>query len=88
MAGILLALEASWHGWNLYFGTWDPQKNLPLHGMIIIAMVYMTTIEGLRPTWSSVWKTALIGNLSLLLYPPFALADRRSRQGESAAAPP
>ena len=193
MAGILLALEASWHGWNLIHGAWNVQQNLPLHacsisswctiyilltrsyrvyeiiyfvgiagaaqavltpdagiyglphfravqtlalhGMIVIAMVYMTTIEGFRPTWSSVWKTVLVGNLFLLfvagvnyligsnymytrqkpatsslldilgpwpwyllagelvavmlvllLYLPFALADRRARRSDSAAA--
>ena len=195
MAGILLALEASWHGWNLMHDAWAVQQNLPLHvcsisswctiyilltrsfrvyeiiyfvgiagaaqavltpdagiyglphfraiqtlalhGMIVIAMVYMTTIEGFRPTWSSVWKTVLVGNLYLLfvagvnylvgsnymytrnkpataslldilgpwpwyllagelvafslvllLYMPFALADRRARLSESPAPPP
>ena len=124
MAGILLALEASWHGWNLIYDAWNVQQNLPLHacsisswctiyilltrsyrvyeiiyfvgiagamqavltpdagiyglphfraiqtlalhGMIVIAMVFMTTIEGFRPTWSSVWKTVLVGNVYLL----------------------
>lgn len=124
MAGVLLVLEGSWHGWNLVNDTWSVQQNLPLHvcsisswctiyilltrsyrvyeviyfigiagaaqavltpdagiyglphfraiqtlalhGMIVIAMVYMTTIEGFRPTWSSVWKTVLVGNLYLL----------------------
>ena len=125
MAGVLLVLEVSWHGWNLMHGAWNVQQHLPLHacsisswctiyilltrsyrvyeiiyfigiagaaqavltpdaggyglphfraiqtlalhGMIVIAMVYMTTIEGFRPTWSSVWKTVLVGNLYLVL---------------------
>ena len=36
------------------------------HGMIVIAMVYMTAIEGLRPQWSSIWKTMVAINLLML----------------------
>lgn len=36
------------------------------HGMIVIALVYMTTIEGFRPTWSSIWKTMLVANVYML----------------------
>ena len=42
-------------------------QTLATHGLIIIAMVYMTTIEKFRPTWSSVWKTLLIANVYLVL---------------------
>lgn len=42
-------------------------QTLSAHGMIIIAMTYMTVIEGFRPTWKSLWKTMLIGNVYLLL---------------------
>ena len=41
-------------------------QTLMAHGVIVVAMVYMTTIEGFRPTWSSVWKTMLLCNLYLL----------------------
>lgn len=41
-------------------------QTLAAHGMIVIALVYMTTIEGLRPTWTSIWKTMLFGNLYML----------------------
>lgn len=41
-------------------------QTLAAHGMIVIALVYMTTIEGLRPTWASIWKTMLFGNLYML----------------------
>ena len=41
-------------------------QTLAAHGMIVIALVYMTTIEGLRPTWSSIWRTMLFGNMYLL----------------------
>ena len=36
------------------------------HGMIVIALVYMTAIEGFRPTWSSIWKTLLVANVYML----------------------
>jgi hypothetical integral membrane protein (TIGR02206 family) len=42
-------------------------QTLATHGLIIIAMVYMTTIEKFRPTWSSVWKTMLIINVYLVI---------------------
>ena len=42
-------------------------QTLAGHGMIIIAMVYMTAIEGFRPTWKSVWKTMLVGNIYLVI---------------------
>jgi hypothetical integral membrane protein (TIGR02206 family) len=42
-------------------------QTLATHGLIIIAMVYMTTIEKFRPTWSSVWRTMLIANIYLVL---------------------
>ena len=41
-------------------------QTLAAHGMIVIALVYMTVIEGMRPTWSSIWKTMLFGNLYML----------------------
>jgi len=40
-------------------------QTLSAHGMIVIAMTYMTAIEGFRPTWKSLWKTMLIGNVYL-----------------------
>ena len=41
-------------------------QTLSAHGLIIIAMVYMTVIEGFRPTWRSLWKTMLVGNVYLV----------------------
>jgi hypothetical integral membrane protein (TIGR02206 family) len=40
---------------------------LAAHGLIIIAMVYMTAIEGFRPTWKSLWKTMLLINIYLVV---------------------
>ena len=31
-------------------------QTLFAHGLIILALVYMTTICGLRPTWASIWR--------------------------------
>ena len=36
------------------------------HGLIIISALYMTIVEGFRPTWQSVKKVAIYGNLYLL----------------------
>ncbi len=41
-------------------------QTLAAHGMIVIAMVYMTAIEGFRPSLSSVWKTMLAANVYLV----------------------
>lgn len=42
-------------------------QTLISHGMIVVAMVYMTSIEGFRPNWSSVWKTMLAINAYLFI---------------------
>ena len=42
-------------------------QTLFAHGLIVIAMVYMTTIEGFRPTWRSLWKTLLLCNVYLVV---------------------
>jgi len=42
-------------------------QTLFAHGLIVIAMVYMTTIEGFRPTWRSLWKTMLLCNVYLVV---------------------
>ena len=34
-----------------------------LHGLLILAVVYMTTVEGFRPTWRSLPRVILIANL-------------------------
>ena len=45
-------------------------QTLSAHGMIVIIMVYMATIEGYRPTWASVWKTLLALNVYLVVVTP------------------
>ncbi len=40
-------------------------QTLISHGMIVVALVYMTAIEGQRPTWASIWKTMLFLNVYL-----------------------
>ena len=40
---------------------------LTLHGLIIVAVVYMTAVEGFRPTWGSLPRGILITNLYWLL---------------------
>jgi hypothetical integral membrane protein (TIGR02206 family) len=36
------------------------------HGLIISASVYLTVVEGFRPTWKSIGRAVLAGNLYLL----------------------
>lgn len=36
---------------------------LTLHGAIIVAVVYMTVVEGFRPYWRSLFRVALIANI-------------------------
>jgi len=33
------------------------------HGLIVTSAIYMTTVEGFRPTWKSILRVAVIGNL-------------------------
>ena len=35
------------------------------HGLIISAVVYLTVVEGFRPTWKSIPRVVLVGNLYL-----------------------
>lgn len=42
-------------------------QSLSSHGLLIIALVYMTTIEGFRPTWKSIWLTMLVVNVYMLI---------------------
>ncbi len=42
-------------------------QTLISHGMLVIAMVFVTTIEGQRPTWMSLWKTMLALNVYLVV---------------------
>ena len=41
-------------------------QTLAAHSLIVIALVYMATIEGFRPTLASVWKTMLWANVYML----------------------
>ena len=42
-------------------------QTLISHGMVVVAMVFVTTIEGQRPTWFSLWKTMLVLNVYLVV---------------------
>ncbi len=42
-------------------------QTLTSHGLLVIALVYMTAIEGFRPSWRSVLKAMLALNVYLLL---------------------
>ena len=41
-------------------------QTLIAHGMIVVAMTWMTAVEGFRPTWSSVWKSMIAINALML----------------------
>jgi hypothetical integral membrane protein (TIGR02206 family) len=36
------------------------------HGLIVTSAIYMTAVEGFRPTWGSVWRVALWMNLYMI----------------------
>lgn len=42
-------------------------QTLISHSMIVIAMVYMTAIEGFRPTWGSIIRTMIFLNVYLVI---------------------
>jgi hypothetical integral membrane protein (TIGR02206 family) len=42
-------------------------QTLAAHGLIIVTIVFMTAIEGYRPTWRSLWKTMLLANIYLVI---------------------
>ncbi len=37
------------------------------HGLVITAAIYMTIVEGFRPTWRSIWKVVLATNIYMLM---------------------
>jgi hypothetical integral membrane protein (TIGR02206 family) len=40
------------------------------HGLLITSAVYMTTVEGFRPTWKSLWRVVVGLNIyAVLIYP-------------------
>jgi hypothetical integral membrane protein (TIGR02206 family) len=45
-------------------------QTLAAHGLIVFALIYMTRIEGYRPTWKSLWKTMAILNVYMLVVTP------------------
>jgi hypothetical integral membrane protein (TIGR02206 family) len=42
-------------------------QTLTSHALLVIAMIYMTTIEGFRPTWMSIVRTMIFANVYMLL---------------------
>ncbi len=41
-------------------------QTMTSHSLLVIAMVWMTAIEGLRPTWGSIWRTMVATNLYMV----------------------
>ena len=37
------------------------------HGLIITSAIYMTAVEGLRPTWKSLWRVAIWTNIYVVI---------------------
>ncbi len=36
------------------------------HGMLITATIFMTTVEGMRPTWKSFWRVVVGANIAMV----------------------
>ncbi len=65
IAGALQALltpDAGSYGFP-HFRAWQVMIS---HGAIVTAQIYMTVVEGYRPTWRSLGKVALWGNVYML----------------------
>jgi hypothetical integral membrane protein (TIGR02206 family) len=37
------------------------------HGLLVTSAIYMTTVEGMRPTWKSLLRVAVVSNLYLIV---------------------
>jgi hypothetical integral membrane protein (TIGR02206 family) len=37
------------------------------HGLLVTSAIYMTVVEGFRPTWKSLWRVVIIANIYMLL---------------------
>jgi hypothetical integral membrane protein (TIGR02206 family) len=42
-------------------------QTLISHGMLITSAVYMTTVEGFRPTWKSILRVAVVANVYMVI---------------------
>lgn len=37
------------------------------HGLLVTCAIYMTVVEGFRPTWKSLWRVAIVANIYMVL---------------------
>ncbi len=37
------------------------------HGLLVTAGIFMTTVEGFRPTWKSVLRIAIVANVYMVI---------------------
>ncbi len=40
------------------------------HGILLISAIYMTVVEGFRPTWASFWRVAICMNIYMVIVYP------------------
>ena len=40
------------------------------HGVLLISAIYMTVVEGFRPTWASFWRVAICMNIYMVIVYP------------------
>ncbi|HTP01786.1 MAG TPA: TIGR02206 family membrane protein [Anaerolineales bacterium] len=49
------------------FGSYRFFETFTSHGLLVTSAIYMTVVEGFRPTWKSLLRVFVVGNLYLLL---------------------
>ncbi len=37
------------------------------HGLLVTSAIYMTAVEGFRPTWKSLWRVVIVANIYMVL---------------------
>lgn len=40
------------------------------HGILLISAIYMTVVEGFRPTWKSFWRVVIVTNIYMVIIYP------------------
>jgi hypothetical integral membrane protein (TIGR02206 family) len=49
------------------FGSYRFLETFTSHGLLVTSAIYMTVVEGFRPTWKSMLRVFLVGNFYLLV---------------------
>ena len=66
IAGALQGPDDARH-WYLWLSPFSLLPDFHLHGLLVTSAIYMTTVEGFRPTWRSMLRVMVISNIYMVV---------------------